>query len=73
MARNIRQHSKKYKAKAVNLAFSYGSVNQVAKELEVPGSTLREWLNKAKFAGKGVIESDGPIKAADVSRMLERK
>ena len=71
MVRNVRQYSKEYKEEAVNLALSYGNVNQAAKELGVPGPTLHEWVNKAKFSGKGVIESDSLIKATDVGKLLE--
>ena len=71
MVRNVRQYSKEYKEEAVKLALSYGNVNQAAKELGVPGPTLHEWVNKAKFSGKGVIESDSLIKATDVGKLLE--
>lgn len=71
MVRNVRQYSKEYKDEAVNLALSYGNVNQAAKELGVPGPTLHEWVNKTKFSGKGVIESDGLIKPTDVGKLLE--
>ena len=71
MVRNVRQYSKEYKEEAVNLALNYGNVNQAAKELGVPGPTLHEWVNKAKFSGKGVIERDSLMKATDVGKLLE--
>lgn len=71
MVRNVRQYSKEYKEEAVNLAFSYGNVNQAAKELGVPSPTLHEWVTKAKCSGKGAAESDGFIKPADIGKVLE--
>jgi transposase len=72
MVRNLRHYSKEFKQESVNLALSYGNVNQAAKELGIPSPTLHEWVNKAKTTGHCIIEgADGILKQADVGKLIE--
>lgn len=72
MERQVRKYSKEYKQEAVNLALSYGNVNQASKELGVPGPTLHEWVSKAKYTGNSFIGHDNNvITQADISKVLE--
>ena len=72
MEREVRKYSKEYKQEAVSLALSYGTVNQAAKELGVPGPTLHEWVNKAKYTGNSIIEPNiSVITQTDINKVLE--
>jgi transposase len=51
MGRKVRQYTKEFKEEAVRLALKSLSVDNVARELGIPGPTLYCWVNKTKNNG----------------------
>ena len=48
-----RKYTAEEKAEAVRLAERSGNITQVARDLDINGSTLRLWVEKAKTQGPG--------------------
>ena len=56
--RKIREYSKAFIQDAVQLALNTGKPqSKIAKELDVPVSTLRQWIQKAQKDGKGAFDN----------------
>ena len=48
MSKTKRRYTKEFKQEAVKLALQSPSIDQVARDLDIPGATLHGWLGKLK-------------------------
>lgn len=69
MARKVTRYTVEYKQEAVNLALKSPNIEATAKELGIPSSTLRVWINAIKNkVSSANLSKDG---AKDMATLIE--
>lgn len=72
--RKVRRYDKEFKINAVNLCLtSERSYQEIARDLDIPGSTLNSWIESHEKDGKEAFPGKGQLKASDKELLDLRK